>query len=492
LTTHFFIDNALSVLPKVGPMVLLESQLNEHRESQFHWIAGDPVGQIMVYEQQLWVAGTIADTLLQAFPSLDWTIRQEKTDTITQKTTLVHTSSYGDSGQRSLGESGQKSTREKNIWYSVLLDHIDLWSALNIAQKQSWWFGYLGYDLKNLIENLESGHTELYEAADLWFMEPGILAKVATSNQENKLNDEVEWLKGEQQWTELQERFAGRSSESQEFSIRPLEGLSKDLYLHTIESVKADIHEGDYYEMNFSHALKYTFEGPPVALYRAMREYGPVPFASYFNYDLPSGLGVQVCSASPERYLAKRGEHLWSEPIKGTLGRIKADEGERIQQELLGLKNKAEHLMIVDLVRNDLHRVALKGSVHVDPLFEVQSFRTVHQLVSKVHAQIAPNYSSFDAIRHSFPMGSMTGAPKIAAMQAIERYESYKRGIYSGAIGYLSPNDDFDFNVVIRTAIIQGDLLYYPVGGAITSDSDPELEWQETLLKAAALERVIR
>jgi para-aminobenzoate synthetase component 1 len=350
----------------------------------------------------------------------------------------------------------------------------------------------LGYDLKNLIENLESGHDELYEAADLWFMEPGILAKVATSNQENKLNDEVEWLKGEQQWTELQERFAGRSSESQEFSIRPLEGLSKDLYLHTIESVKADIHEGDYYEMNFSHALKYTFEGPPVALYRAMREYGPVPFASYFNYDLPSGLRVQVCSASPERYLAKRGEHLWSEPIKGTLGRIKSDEVERIQQELLGLKNKAEHLMIVDLVRNDLHRVALKGSVHVDPLFEVQSFRTVHQLVSKVHAQIAPNYSSFDAIRHSFPMGSMTGAPKIAAMQAIERYESYKRGIYSGAIGYLSPNDDFDFNVVIRTAIIQGDLLYYPVGGAITSDSDPELEWQETLLKAAALERVIR
>ena len=477
-------------------MVLLESQLNEHRESQFHWIAGDPVGQIMVYKQQLWVAGTIADTLLQAFPSLDWTIRKEKTDTITQKTTqkttLVHTSSSGDSGQRSLGESGQKSTRKKNIWYSVLLDHIDLWSALNIAQKQSWWFGNLGYDLKNLIENLESGHDELYEAADLWFMEPGILAKVATSSQENKLNDEVEWLEGEQRWTELQVRFEGSSSESQEFSIRPLEGLSKDYYLHTIESVKADIHEGDYYEMNFSHALKYTFEGAPVALYRAMREYGPVPFASYFNYDLPSGLGVQVCSASPERYLAKRGEHLWSEPIKGTLGRIKADEGERIQQELLGLKNKAEHLMIVDLVRNDLHRVALKGSVHVDPLFEVQSFRTVHQLVSKVHAQIAPNYSSFDAIRHSFPMGSMTGAPKIAAMQAIERYESYKRGIYSGAIGYLSPNDDFDFNVVIRTAIIQGDLLYYPVGGAITSDSDPELEWQETLLKAAALERVIR
>jgi para-aminobenzoate synthetase component 1 len=477
-------------------MVLLESQLNEHRESQYHWIAGDPVGQIMVYKQRLWVAGTIAEILFQAFPSLEWTIMQDKTDTtileIAQKTTLVDTYSSGDSRQTTPSELGQTSTRENDIWYSVLLDHIDLWSALKIAQNQSWWFGYLGYDLKNFIENLKSGHTDLYEAADLWFMEPGILAKAATSSHENKLNNEVEWLKGEQRWTELRERFVGSSSESQEFSIKPLEGLSKDHYLHTIESVKADIREGDYYEMNFSHALKYSFEGSPVALYRAMREYGPVPFASYFNYDLPSGLGVQVCSASPERYLAKRGEHLWSEPIKGTLGRNLPDQSERIQQELLGLKNKAEHLMIVDLVRNDLHRVALKGSVHVNPLFEVQSFRTVHQLVSKVHAQIAPNYSSFDAIRHSFPMGSMTGAPKIAAMHAIERYESYKRGIYSGAIGYLSPNDDFDFNVVIRTAIIQGDQLYYPVGGAITSDSDPESEWQETLLKAAALERGFR
>ena len=240
-------------------MVLLESQLNEHRESQFHWIAGDPVGQIMVYKQQLWVAGTIADTLLQAFPSLDWTITQEKTDTTTQKTTLDDKSSSTDIGQTALGESGQTLTRGKNIWYSVLLDHIDLWSALKIAQNQSWWFGYLGYDLKNLIENLESGHTELYEAADLWFMEPGILAKVATSNQENKLNDEVEWLEGEQRWTELQVRFEGRSSESQEFSIRPLEGLSKDYYLHTIESVKADIHEGDYYEMNFFSCPKIHF-----------------------------------------------------------------------------------------------------------------------------------------------------------------------------------------------------------------------------------------
>ena len=463
-------------------MVLLESQLNEHRESQYHWIAGVPVGQIMVYKERLWVAGTIAYTLLQVYPSLDWTVMQGTTQR-TLQTKL--------DDKFSQDESGQISSREKSIWYSVLMDNIDLWSALKIAQKDSWWFGYLGYDLKNLIENLKSGHPELYEAADLWFMEPGILAKLPTSKKVNNHEDKMEWLKGEKRWSDLQQHFMGSSSESQEFSISPLEGLSKERYIRTIEAVKKDIHEGDYYEMNFSHALKYTFKGDPFTLYRAMREYGPVPFASYFNYELPSGLGVQVCSASPERYLAKRGQHLWSEPIKGTLVRDQVDELERIEGELLGLKNKAEHLMIVDLVRNDLHRVGQKGSVYVEPLFEVQSFRTVHQLVSKVHAKIAPNYTSLDAIRHSFPMGSMTGAPKIAAMHAIERYESYKRGIYSGAIGYLSPTDDFDFNVIIRSAIIQSDQLFYPVGGAITSDSDPELEWQETLLKAAALERVI-
>ena len=475
-------------------MVLLESQLTEHRESEYHWIAGDPAGQIMVYKQQLWVAGTIAESLLKAFPGLDWTPTQGKTpaNALTESSTSeLGQTVLSESGQTVPSQSGQKSTRDNSIWHSVLLEHIDLWSALKIAQKNAWWFGYMGYDVKNFIERLESKHPNLYEAADLWFMEPRILAKIPTLGQKYTHENPVEWVKGKQRWTELEQLFVNPSPEPQEFSIRPLEGLSKELYLDTIEAVKADIHEGDYYEMNFSHALKYRFKGNPIALYRAMKDYGPVPFASYFNYNLPSGLQLQVCSASPERYLAKKGPHIWSEPIKGTLARSHTDELERIEDELLGLKNKAEHLMIVDLVRNDLHRVGKKGSVYVEPLFEVQSFRTVHQLVSKVHAQIAPNYSGFDAIRHSFPMGSMTGAPKIAAMEAIERYESYKRSIYSGAIGYISPQDDFDFNVVIRTAIIQEEHLFYPVGGAITSDSDPEQEWQETLLKAAALERVI-
>jgi para-aminobenzoate synthetase component 1 len=150
-------------------------------------------------------------------------------------------------------------------------------------------------------------------------------------------------------------------------------------------------------------------------------------------------------------------------------------------------KERAENLMIVDLVRNDLNRIADKGSVKVSSLFEIQSFETVHQMVSTIECKVPNGTDSIELIKACFPMGSMTGAPKIAAMKAIDNYEQYKRGIYSGALGYLKPNGDFDLNVVIRTAIIEGNRLVYPVGGAITSDSDPEEEWEETLLKAQAI-----
>jgi hypothetical protein len=170
-------------------MVLLESQLTDHRESQNHWIAGDPVGQIMVYEQRLWSAGTIANTLLKAFPSLDWTLTQGK-----PPANPLAESSTSESGYTVPGESGQKSIRNNIIWYSVLLDHIDLWSALKVAQKNSWWFGYMGYDVKNFIERLESKHPNLYEAADLWFMEPRILAKIPTIGQKNNHGNPVEWV----------------------------------------------------------------------------------------------------------------------------------------------------------------------------------------------------------------------------------------------------------------------------------------------------------
>ncbi|MGK7369838.1 MAG: chorismate-binding protein, partial [Candidatus Halalkalibacterium sp. M3_1C_030] len=154
------------------------------------------------------------------------------------------------------------------------------------------------------------------------------------------------------------------------------------------------------------------------------------------------------------------------------------------------MKNRAENLMIVDLVRNDLSKIAKKGSVKVSDLFEIQTFGTVHQMVSTVEAESGTE-DPIDIIKACYPMGSMTGAPKISAMKSIEELENYRRGIYSGAIGYINPAGDFDFNVVIRTAIISGGDLYYSVGGAITGDSDPFEEWEETLVKARALTKVL-
>ena len=189
--------------------------------------------------------------------------------------------------------------------------------------------------------------------------------------------------------------------------------------------------------------------------------------------------------------LSKRGKKISSQPIKVTISRSEGDDESRIKALSNSEKERAENLMIVDLVRNDMSRVAKEGSVKVSNLFEIQSFETVHQMVSTVEGDVKEGIDSIDILKACFPMGSMTGAPKVAAMRSIEELEDYKRGIYSGAIGYFTPYDDFDFSVVIRTAIIEGEYLVYPVGGAITSDSDPELEWEETLVKAHAITKVI-
>lgn len=180
-----------------------------------------------------------------------------------------------------------------------------------------------------------------------------------------------------------------------------------------------------------------------------------------------------------------------SEPIKGTSARgSNAAEDVKFRNELKSKKNEAENLMIVDLVRHDLSAVCEPGSIDVSKLFEIQTFGTVHQLISRVEGTVSPDMCPSDIIRACFPMGSMTGAPKIRVMKRIGELETYRRGIYSGAIGYMTPDGDFDFNVVIRTAIIDGRRLVYPVGGAITGDSDPEEEWAETAVKSRVLKMV--
>ena len=258
---------------------------------------------------------------------------------------------------------------------------------------------------------------------------------------------------------------------------------SREQYLRIIRQAQHQIKEGDFYEINISHQLRMAFDGEPWRLYQRMKEVGPVPFGAYVQMD-----DLVVCSQSPERFLRKEGRQVVSQPIKGTAERGRTDsDDDALKTKLLSSdKERAENLMIVDLVRNDLGRIARQGTVKVPELFSIQSFDTVHQMVSTVKAE-AEETDPIAILEACFPMGSMTGAPKISAMKTIEKLEGYRRGVYSGAIGYITPEGDFDFNVVIRTALLKEGQLYYAVGGAITSDSDPEQEWQETLIKARAL-----
>lgn len=355
-------------------------------------------------------------------------------------------------------ENGDKKMFEMNPWDALQEFRED---------KKSWLFGYFGYDLKNFVEDLESKNLPLSNTPDMYFMEPEILLKIEDSNVE-LLGDDFDWR------PTLKTELPG----SVEMEFQPL--IGKDEYLETVKTIQQKIHQGDFYEMNYTIPLCGGYLGNPYWLYSRMRDINPVPFGAFISHE-----NFSVCCASPERFLKKDGNSIRSEPIKGTAARSLDSELDKINRdELMNEKNRAENLMIVDLVRHDLSKVSKLGSVQVSKLYDVQTFGTVHQLISVVESTAIENIDPVEIIKNCFPMGSMTGAPKIEVMKTADQLEMYKRGIYSGAIGYITPDDNFDFNVVIRTAILQDDSLFYPVGGAITSDSDPESEWEECMIKS--------
>ncbi|MBT8294969.1 MAG: aminodeoxychorismate synthase component I, partial [Gramella sp.] len=267
--------------------------------------------------------------------------------------------------------------------------------------------------------------------------------------------------------------------------------ISKKEYILKIGQMLDHIHRGDIYEANFCQEF-YAEEVDldPFSIFRSLNEISTPPFAAYLKLE-----NFNLISASPERYLRKRGSELLSQPIKGTARRAEDPEEDKEIAETLASdpKEQSENVMIVDLVRNDLSRIAKKGSVQVEELCKVYTFKQVHQLVSSVTAEIAKEIPPVEALRTSFPMGSMTGAPKISAMKIIENLEESKRGIYSGAVGYFTPDGDFDFNVVIRSILYNSENKYlsFSVGGAITAKSDPEKEYEECLLKAKAMREVL-
>lgn len=362
-----------------------------------------------------------------------------------------------------LFENGKEFEIEKDPWEAL--------RDFRLRHSQNWMFGFLGYDLKNYTEDLESNNLTLIETPDLYFFIPELIVRIS--------GNEVEVIKGKLSkdlpLTEIDERV----------SIQISHQLKKENYLEKIKTAQKSIQEGDFYEINISHPLKFKLNGKAWDLYKKMKAVGPVPFGSYIKVK-----DLEICSASPERFLSKKGKKVISQPIKGTISRSEDEDSLKIDELSNSEKEKAENLMIVDLVRHDLSKIAKEGSVKVTNLFEIQSFETVHQMVSTIEAEVKEKVGPIEVIKTCFPMGSMTGAPKIAAMKAIDSIEDYKRGIYSGAIGYLTPENDFDFSVVIRTALVKEGHLIYPVGGAITADSIPEQEWEETLLKAKAITNI--
>ncbi len=267
--------------------------------------------------------------------------------------------------------------------------------------------------------------------------------------------------------------------------------FTEEEYLQTVEIIKNHIIEGDVYELNL--CIEFFIEKlelNPLEAYQELCKISKMPFSSFLKITVNDSEKYALC-ASPERFLKKTGNKLISQPIKGTVKRgLTQEEDEELKNYLrTSEKERAENMMIVDLVRNDLARSAEIGSTHASEMFGIYSFQQVHQMISTVEATLHKDKNWSEAIKNAFPMGSMTGAPKIKATQLIEKYEKTKRGLYSGSVGYITPNGDFDFNVVIRTLFYDSFSKYasFQVGGAITYDSEPKSEWEECLLKAKAI-----
>lgn len=342
--------------------------------------------------------------------------------------------------------------------------------------KGEWMVGYLTYDLKNDVEQLTSMHPNHIGFPALCMVVPEKM--LAISNKGDIISGD-NWI------DEIEQIKLPPKELSEPVSIK--QRVSREDYLKTVEALKQHIIQGDVYEINYCVEFYSSYSKiNPMQVYADLIKKSPVPFGAFVK----SSEHYLMC-ASPERFLKKNGNRMFSQPIKGTSKRG-ANEAEDIalKQALLNSeKERAENLMIVDLVRNDLARSAKTGTVKVEELFGIYSFEQVHQMISTVSATLSDDIHWVDALKYAFPMGSMTGAPKIRAMELIEQYERTARGLYSGAVGYITPEGDFDFNVVIRSLQYNSvnQYLNFEVGGAITYDSIPEKEYEECLIKAGAI-----
>jgi para-aminobenzoate synthetase component 1 len=359
----------------------------------------------------------------------------------------------------------------------------DFFSSLSsfVKMNDDWIFGHFNYDIKNQIEpGLTSGNPDHTDFPDSFLFVPKVVLQLV----QNELtigvidNDPNEIF---------QQLIIERVPEDKPPSLKLKPRMSREEYLENISVLKEHIKHGDCYEINYCQEFYTKANINPISSYRRLSNISPNPFSVCYKLEQK-----YLLSASPERYIKRKGQKIISQPIKGTSARniTDAETDSKLKQQLFrSPKDRSENVMVVDLVRNDLSKVCNEGSVGVEELFQVYTFPTVHQMISTITGSLKNNIDFADILKATFPMGSMTGAPKIKVMELIEKYEKSKRGVYSGAVGYISPDKDFDFNVVIRSLVYNSRTSYlsYHTGSAVTSYSDPQQEYEECILKGKAI-----
>ncbi|MDA8847921.1 aminodeoxychorismate synthase component I [Flavobacteriaceae bacterium] len=395
-----------------------------------------------------------------------------------------------DSNQRLHSHATYDAVLAVDAFTGIQTDALNGFEKLKDYQEMTkdWIFGYLSYDLKNDIEPLSSENFDGLNFPDLYFFQPKKLFlfkdKSVTIKYLNCICDEVE--------SDLVtiSSFSKTAESKVSNNIKIESRVSKASYIEKVTAMLSHIKRGDIYEANFCQEFYAIAQLNPLETYFSLNSISQTPFATFLKN------GNQfLLSSSPERFIKKEGSIITSQPIKGTTRR--SDNSNEDEDLKFALKNdqkeRSENIMIVDLVRNDLSKIAKKGTVKVTELCEIHSFKQVHHMISTVEAEVLPTVSAVGVIAAAFPMGSMTGAPKISAMTIIEELEETKRGVYSGAVGYFSPQGDFDFNVVIRSILYNASNSYvsFSVGSAITSKSTPEKEYEECLVKAKAMRSVL-
>jgi para-aminobenzoate synthetase component I len=352
-----------------------------------------------------------------------------------------------------------------------------------LGKNKGWTFGHFSYDLKNSIHKFYSNKANKIGFPGYFFFVPEFLIQISGNELQIKGKDCGKI------YNEIQSQQV-EIVPSHKIEIR--QRLTKEEYIQKIRQLQQHIVRGDCYEINFCQEFFAEDEEiDPTSIFQKLVAVSPNPFSALYKLNDH----FLIC-ASPERFIAKKGNKIFSQPMKGTAKRNHGNKtaDEKLKEELQkSVKDRSENVMVVDMVRNDLSKICVESSVKVEELFGVYTYPQVHQMISTISGELEPDVKFSKIIQATFPMGSMTGAPKHRVMELIDEYETSARGIFSGSVGYISPENDFDFNVVIRSIMYNASKKYlsYQLGSGITFYSDPEKEWEECLLKGEAIKKVL-